>query len=225
LKDLQSQGYYESGENGKRQTGIIRSNCIDKLDRTNVAQSVFGREQLKYMLKSIGVFDSDSQKVIDFPVLEKIYKETWADNADAISLQYSGTGALKTDYTRTGKRTYLGTVKDGINSLTRYYLNNFVDGWRQDSIDLVLGNYVPSLSKPSPFLNASKGASRLLILVMFLLALMFSSLLLAAYEILLPHPYLTAFVWLVIVFITYRVLIATGRNWVDRPVFGIHKDE
>jgi hypothetical protein len=24
----------------------------------------------------------------------------WADNADVISLQYAGTGALKTDYTR-----------------------------------------------------------------------------------------------------------------------------
>jgi len=24
----------------------------------------------------------------------------WADNADAVSLQYAGTGALKTDYTR-----------------------------------------------------------------------------------------------------------------------------
>jgi hypothetical protein len=27
-------------------------------------------------------------------------KNLWADNADAISMQYSGTGALKTDYTR-----------------------------------------------------------------------------------------------------------------------------
>jgi hypothetical protein len=33
------------------------------------------------------------------------YKGLWADNADRMSVLYSGTGALKTDYTRTGKRT------------------------------------------------------------------------------------------------------------------------
>lgn len=66
----------------------------------------------------------------------------WADNADMISIQYSGTGALKTDFTRTGKRTKMGVAKDGINSLTRYYKNNFADGFRQDSLDLFLGNYI-----------------------------------------------------------------------------------
>lgn len=55
----------------------------------------------------------------------------WADNADLVSIQYSGTGALKTDFTRTGKRTRVGLMKDGINSLTRYYMNNFSDGYRQ----------------------------------------------------------------------------------------------
>lgn len=48
-----------------------------------------------------------------------------------MSTQYSGTGALKTDFTRTGKRTKLGALRDGLNSLTRYYKNNFTDGYRQ----------------------------------------------------------------------------------------------
>ena len=30
---------------------------------------------------------------------------------------------------------------DGINSMIRYYKNNFADGFRQDAIDLFLGNY------------------------------------------------------------------------------------
>ena len=55
----------------------------------------------------------------------------WANNADAISEQYAGTGALKTDYTRTGKRSFKGVLNDGLNSATRYYLNNFKDGFRQ----------------------------------------------------------------------------------------------
>ena len=65
----------------------------------------------------------------------------WADNADICSIQYAGTGALKTDFTRTGKRTPIGALKDGMNSMIRYYKNNFADGFRQDAIDLFLGNY------------------------------------------------------------------------------------
>lgn len=59
-----------------------------------------------------------------------------------VSIQYSGTGALKTDFTRTGKRTKMGLFRDGVNSLTRYYKNNFADGFRQDAIDLFLGHYI-----------------------------------------------------------------------------------
>jgi len=47
-----------------------------------------------------------------------------------MSVLYSGTPALKTDFTRTGKRTMRGAIDDGINSLTRYVLNNFMDGRR-----------------------------------------------------------------------------------------------
>jgi len=35
----------------------------------------------------------------------------------------------------------MGLLKDGYNSLMRYVLNNFFDGFRQDGIDLFLGNY------------------------------------------------------------------------------------
>lgn len=71
--------------------------------------------------------------------LDQLFKHVWADNADVVSTQYSGTGALKTDFTRTGKRTRAGLIRDGLNSLMRYYKNNFNDGRRQDAIDLFLG--------------------------------------------------------------------------------------
>ena len=32
---------------------------------------------------------------------------------------------------RTGKRTVFGAMKDGWNSMIRYYKNNFADGFRQ----------------------------------------------------------------------------------------------
>lgn len=61
----------------------------------------------------------------------RLFQAVWADHADFISVQYSGSGALKTDYTRTGRRTYLGILRDAYNTLLRYYKNNLKDGYRQ----------------------------------------------------------------------------------------------
>lgn len=50
-----------------------------------------------------------------------------------MSILYSGTGALKTDFTRTGKRSTMGALNDGKNSITRYFINNFFDAYNQVS--------------------------------------------------------------------------------------------
>jgi phosphatidylinositol 4-phosphatase len=67
----------------------------------------------------------------------------WADHADFISTAYSGTGALKADFTRTGKLTLWGKLADGSNGLRRYVKNNYFDGPRQDAFDLFTGAWVP----------------------------------------------------------------------------------
>jgi hypothetical protein len=77
----------------------------------------------------------------------------WADHADAISFQYSGTGALKTDFTRTGRRTKLGALQDFSNSMLRYIKNHYLDGKRQDAMDIVTGNHVVDPFQPSPYKN------------------------------------------------------------------------
>lgn len=64
-------------------------------------------------------------------VLNKTSISVWADHADSISCAYSGTGALKTDFTRTGKRGFKGLLQDGVNSVMRYMKNNYFDGTRQ----------------------------------------------------------------------------------------------
>ena len=55
----------------------------------------------------------------------------WSDHANEISTAYSGTGALKVDFTRTGKRTKVGLLEDGYKSVMRYLKNNYFDGARQ----------------------------------------------------------------------------------------------
>ena len=157
-KELDDYGYFEGDTVAvsmlKEQGGIVRTNCMDCLDRTNVVQSVLAKRALLNQLKDFEILPS-SASFDDFgPVLQGIFRNVWADNADAISTQYSGTGALKTDFTRTGNRTTMGSLQDGINSVLRYYFGNFSDGKRQDSLDLLFGAYkvIPSHYK-SPFNN------------------------------------------------------------------------
>jgi hypothetical protein len=68
-----------------------------------------------------------------FPEFERHFNNLWADNADALSLLYSGTGAQKTDFTRTGRRTPQGVVRDLAISLQRWVLGNLEDGRTQDA--------------------------------------------------------------------------------------------
>ena len=127
----------------RHQTAVVRTNCMDCLDRTNVVQSMLGRFVLSRMLIDLGLL-REGESAEEDKDFEFLFRNVWADNADVVSKSYSGTGALKTDFTRLGVRTKAGALQDLNNSITRYCLNNFADGPRQDGFDLFLGNYLPS---------------------------------------------------------------------------------
>ena len=91
---------------------------------------MLARRNLQAVLRRLSVLQ-EHMKIEDQAVFEALFKNVWADHADMISIQYTGTGALKTDFTRTGKRTKMGLLEDGRRSLIRYYKNNFADGFRQ----------------------------------------------------------------------------------------------
>ena len=128
----------ERGGSIKMQKGVFRTNCMDCLDRTNVVQSLLATENLKVVLSRMGIL-RPGDDILKKESFQPVFKNVWADHADMISVQYSGTGALKTDFTRTGKRTYYGTLQDGWNSAIRYYLNNFQDGDRTDALRYFVG--------------------------------------------------------------------------------------
>eukprot|EP00775_Hariotina_reticulata_P001529 gene1529-1867_t len=108
-----------------RQAGVFRINCVDCLDRTNVVQGLLGRHALQSLLVELGVLQLGEELAVVLPQVESQFKVLWADHGDDISRQYAGTGALKSGFTRTGKRTLGGLIDDGVKSLVRYYLNNF----------------------------------------------------------------------------------------------------
>jgi hypothetical protein len=95
-----------------------------------------------------------------FPEFESAFNDMWANNADALSLLYSGTDAMKTDFTRLGKRTLMGAINDGVNGAKRWIFNNLDDGRTQDAWDLFLGRFVPGKHDARDAGNKGSGGKR-----------------------------------------------------------------
>lgn len=67
------------------------------------------------------------------------HRELWADNGDALSRIYAGTGALNTSVTRSGgKRGWGALFSDASKSVGRAIQATFGDQEKQMSIDLFL---------------------------------------------------------------------------------------
>ncbi|MCJ1387033.1 inositol polyphosphate 5-phosphatase [Xylographa soralifera] len=117
-----------------QQEGVFRINCLDCLDRTNLIQMIISQMALESFLR-----DRGEHALSDFWMR---HSTLWADNGDALSKIYAGTGALKSSFTRHGKMSFAGAFADARKSATRLYINNFVDKGRQNIIDTLLGRLV-----------------------------------------------------------------------------------
>jgi phosphatidylinositol 4-phosphatase len=92
-----------------------------------------------------------------------------------MSFAYAGTGALKVDFTKTGKVTLRGKYNDGINAVMRYFINNFYDAEKQDAIDLLVGNFRPHHVNLSPFKEKEEVQPLRLVTAVFLTWLSFAA--------------------------------------------------
>uniref|UniRef100_A0A8C6Q9N2 Synaptojanin-1 n=1 Tax=Nannospalax galili TaxID=1026970 RepID=A0A8C6Q9N2_NANGA len=123
--------YFNGNEVQRCQSGTVRTNCLDCLDRTNSVQAFLGLELLAKQLEALGLAEKP-QLVTRF---QEVFRSMWSVNGDSISKIYAGTGALE------GK----AKLKDGARSVTRTIQNNFFDSSKQEAIDvLLLGNTLNS---------------------------------------------------------------------------------
>jgi hypothetical protein len=103
------------------QRGVFRTNCLDwcatllfvfsldshlvfSLDRTNFIQDILSRQTLEQYLLLV------RREWVHSNGLWSHHRELWAENGDALSRIYAGTGALNTSFTRSGKRTLAGVI-------------------------------------------------------------------------------------------------------------------
>ncbi|KAL8807496.1 MAG: hypothetical protein Q9182_000661 [Xanthomendoza sp. 2 TL-2023] len=117
-----------------QQQGVFRVNCLDCLDRTNLIQTILSQMAIELFLSH-----RSERATADFWMR---HASIWADNGDALSKIYAGTGALKSSFTRHGKMSLAGAFADARKSATRMYINNFADKGRQNTIDMLLGRLV-----------------------------------------------------------------------------------
>jgi hypothetical protein len=76
------------------QTGVLRTNCIDCLDRTNVAQYAYGLAALGRQLHAMGL--TDVSKIHPDSSIASALMEMYQSMGDALAHQYGGSAAHNT---------------------------------------------------------------------------------------------------------------------------------
>lgn len=143
-------GFFHNGRTIKEtkiQKGVIRTNCIDCLDRTNAAQFIICKEALSQQLKSLGFLTSSATLDYDSDLIN-ILTEMFHDHGDTIAVQYGGSNLVNTMDSYRRINQWSSHTRDILNSIKRIYSNSFIDVIRQEAINLFLGNYIYKAEKP-----------------------------------------------------------------------------
>ena len=127
------------------QRGVIRSNCIDSLDRTNFAQEMFGYTAMLLQLKKLRVIDKMEIQMRSqfFNLIFEMYNKM----GDAISIQYGGSVAHRAGVSG-GKKKFMQGLGEVGTSISRHLQNSFSDTGKQRVLNLFLGIYNP-LNNPT----------------------------------------------------------------------------
>ncbi|CEF60029.1 Inositol polyphosphate-related phosphatase domain and Synaptojanin, N-terminal domain and Endonuclease/exonuclease/phosphatase domain and Nucleotide-binding, alpha-beta plait domain and Domain of unknown function DUF1866 domain-containing protein [Strongyloides ratti] len=109
-----------------RQNIVIRTNCLDCLDRTNRIQTVIGLSMIENQVNILPIIETKKNSTIQ-RILE-VARDLWQKNGDQCSFINAGTGALE------GK----SKIKDATRSVARTIQNNILDSSKQDAFDIFL---------------------------------------------------------------------------------------
>ncbi|CAD5215599.1 unnamed protein product [Bursaphelenchus xylophilus] len=121
------------------QHGLARTNCVDCLDRTNVAQYGIGRIALGFQLYGLGYVDEPWISVNG--ELCRAYEDLFDEHGDTLALQYAGSQLVHSIKTYKKTSAFQERSRDVIQTISRYYSNTFNDFEKQNGINLFLGIY------------------------------------------------------------------------------------
>ncbi|KAK9022677.1 hypothetical protein V6N11_002923 [Hibiscus sabdariffa] len=130
------------------QTGVLRTNCIDCLDRTNVAQYAYGLVALGRQLHAMGF--TESQTIDQNSPLTEDLMGVYETMGDILALQYGGSAAHNKIFCqRRGQWKATTQSQEFFRTLQRYYNNAYMDAEKQSAINLFLGQFQQQQGKPA----------------------------------------------------------------------------
>ncbi|CAN8259399.1 unnamed protein product [Cochlearia groenlandica] len=130
------------------QKGVLRTNCIDCLDRTNVAQYVYGLVAFGRQLHALRLTESTTIG-LENPLAEDLMG-IYETMGDTLALQYGGSAAHNKIFCeRRGQWKAATQSQELFRTLQRYYSNAYMDAEKQDAINLFLGYFQPQSDKPA----------------------------------------------------------------------------
>ncbi|KAL9405839.1 hypothetical protein Peur_002811 [Populus x canadensis] len=130
------------------QNGVLRTNCIDCLDRTNVAQYAYGLVALGHQLHALGYMEYPNID-LDNPLAEDLMR-IYETMGDTLALQYGGSTAHNKIFSeRRGQWKAATHSQEFFRTLQRYYSNAYMDAEKQDAINVFLGHFQPQQRKPA----------------------------------------------------------------------------
>ena len=121
-------GHYCS-ETRTQQGGVVRINCMDCLDRSNVTQAWVGARMMTRQLHSL----VPDVKEMTAGRLADLLTQMWVSNGNQLSKLYAGTGALSQGGSK---------LMDGARSVSRTIQNNLLDGDKQEAYDVLVQGYI-----------------------------------------------------------------------------------
>ncbi|MBA0695072.1 hypothetical protein Goari_005308, partial [Gossypium aridum] len=130
------------------QNGVLRTNCIDCLDRTNVAQYAHGLMALGRQLHAMSFIESHT---IDqnSPLVDELMT-VYEEMGDTLALQYGGSAAHNKIFCQMrGQWKAAIQSQEFFRTLQRYYRNAYLDAEKQSAINLFLGHFQPQQGKPA----------------------------------------------------------------------------
>ncbi|KAL6974665.1 Phosphoinositide phosphatase sac4 [Sarracenia purpurea var. burkii] len=129
------------------QKGVLRTNCIDCLDRTNVAQYAYGLAALGKQLRTLGVTDN-TRIDLDEPLADELMW-FYERMGDTLAHQYGGSAAHNKIFSeRRGQWKAATQSQEFFRTLQRYYSNAYMDAEKQNAINVFLGYFQPQEGKP-----------------------------------------------------------------------------
>nr|CCC95160.1 putative synaptojanin (N-terminal domain) [Trypanosoma congolense IL3000] len=132
--------------NVRLQNGVLRSNCLDCVDRTNLFQFFFGLHVLGYQLHALGLLHSPADISLS-PQVQGLFLQMYLLVGDIVAMHYGGSAQVGAGVLNRG------TGWDKMMGIKRLYNNILGDREKQLFMNLFLGRYQPCPRLYSPSQN------------------------------------------------------------------------